>query len=213
MKKEVLILLLPHYADWEVSFAAATLNNQIQNIESKYSIKTVGITADPIPSIGGLTILPDYSIENIPTNYVALLLIGGMSWCTTDRQPTTLTEKLIPFVQNTIDRNIIVGAICDATTFLGANGWLNNCAHTSNTLSDLKKVAGSRYSNEKNYQNQQAVSDKNIITANGTAYLEFSKEILSALNAYSKNDIETHYDFYKHGYYEAMKKHGVAKGI
>ncbi|HEY2492784.1 MAG TPA: DJ-1/PfpI family protein [Paenibacillus sp.] len=213
MKKEILMVLLPLFADWEAAFTSATLNDQIQNKKSAYFVKTVGITKDPIKSIGGLTVLPDYSIADVPDNYSALLLIGGMSWCTKDRKPTEMAQKLLPFVQSAIDKSILVGGICDASTFLGANGWLNDKMHTSNTLADLKRVAGKTYTNESNYIEHQAVQHENVVTANGTAYLEFTKEVLLALKAYPKEDVETHYDFYKSGYYEAIKKHHIAKGI
>lgn len=213
MKKQILILLLPDFADWEVAFVSATLNDQIQNIESPYFVKTVGITKEPIKSIGGLTIVPDYDIEDAPTDYSALLLIGGMSWCTKERKESEIAKKAVPFVQKAVDNNLVIGAICDATTFLGANGWLNKCQHTSNTLEDLQQVAGSNYTNSPAYLPQQSVWDKTIITANGTAYLEFTRDVLSALQAYQPDEISTHYQFYKDGYYEAMKIHGIAKGI
>jgi putative intracellular protease/amidase len=213
MKKEILMVLLPLFADWEAAFTSATLNDQIQNKRSEYFVKTVGLTNEPIRSIGGLTVLPDYSIADVPDSYSALLLIGGMSWCTKDRKPTEISSKLVPLVQRAMDKDILVGGICDASTFLGANGWLNDKMHTSNTLEDLKQVAGEAYTNEANYIEQQAIQHKNVVTANGTAYLEFTKEVLLTLKAYSKEDIEVHYDFYKSGYYEAIKEHHIAKGI
>ena len=45
------------------------------------------------------------------------------------------------------------------------------------------------------------VMDGNIITANGTAYLEFAKEVLLALEAASDKMITQWYSFYKLGYY------------
>ena len=48
---------------------------------------------------------------------------------------------------------------------------------------------------------KQAVCDKNIITANGTAPLEFAKEVLLALNTIPEQKITEWYNFHKLGCY------------
>ena len=78
------------------------------------------------------------------------------------------------------------------------NGLLNEKKHTSNSLEELAKTAGVMYTGRDLYMNQQAVRDGNLITANGTGYLEFTKEYLYALNAYPSDCIEEYY-FYKKG--------------
>ena len=50
---------------------------------------------------------------------------------------------------------------------------------------------------------KQAVRDHSIITANGTAALEFAKEVLLALQVASENQIIEWYNFHKLGYYDA----------
>ena len=50
---------------------------------------------------------------------------------------------------------------------------------------------------------QQAVRDGKIVTANGTAALEFAREVLYALEAASEKKIEEWYQFHKLGLYEA----------
>ena len=94
----------------------------------------------------------------------------------------------------------IVGAICNASAFMGAHGFLNDVKHTSNTLPYLKQFAGSAYTNEAGYQEKQAVSDKNIVTANGTGHLEFTRELLLLLDADTPEKIDAAYDYYKNGF-------------
>ena len=48
---------------------------------------------------------------------------------------------------------------------------------------------------------RQAVSDQNIITANGTAPLEFAKEVMLALSAASEKAITEWFELHKLGYY------------
>ena len=80
---------------------------------------------------------------------------------------------------------------------------LNDVMHTGNDLEDLKQWAGSAYTGEKKYIAKQAIRDNNIITANGTAPLEFAKEILLALNVASEEKIVDWYNFHKLGFYTA----------
>ncbi|RDU38165.1 glutamine amidotransferase [Neobacillus piezotolerans] len=193
-EKEILIVLLEEFADWEVSYVAAFLNSS-----EEYVTKTVGVSEGVIKSIGGVHVLPDYTLESVPENFYGLILIGGNSW----RKP--LNNNVIPLVEKALTRNIPVGAICDATVFMGANGWLNEIKHTSNDLNVLKNYAKENYRNEMNYVLEQAVTDGKIVTANGTASIEFAKEILNLLEAYPKEQINQLIDFHKLGYYEAIK--------
>ncbi|MGY0036505.1 DJ-1/PfpI family protein [Pedobacter sp. NJ-S-72] len=111
------------------------------------------------------------------------------------------TNLILPLVEDALAKDALVGAICDASLFLGVNGFLNEVKHTSNTLKDLKAYKGTKYNNEMNYQEQQAVLDGNIVTANGTAFLEFTKEILLYPEAYSPAEIDKFYTLYKKGYH------------
>ena len=86
---------------------------------------------------------------------------------------------------------------------MGTLGVLNKVKHTSNDLEDMKQWAGSAYTNEANYLWQQAVRDNNIITANGTAALEFAQEVLLALQVAPEEKIAEWYNFHKLGYYAA----------
>lgn len=98
--------------------------------------------------------------------------------------------------------DILVAAICGATFFMGENGYLNNRKHTSNTL-DFLKLQSPNYKGESNYIEKQAVSDGNIITANGTAALEFAKEIMIHLKAKPIEDINKWHEFNKNGFYKS----------
>ena len=87
--------------------------------------------------------------------------------------------------------------------FLGKTGILNHVKHTSNDLSDLQQWAGSHYTGTAHYVGQQAVRDHNIITANGTAAIEFAQEVLIALDIAPEEKIKEWCDFYKMGPYRA----------
>lgn len=194
MKKTILFVILQQYADWE----AAYISSAIAMLgEGRYDIKTVSLTKDYVRSIGGFQVLPDYDVESVPDDYEALVLIGGMSW----RNESARQIKAL--VEDCCQKGKVLGGICDASAFLGTVGALNEVIHTSNDLNDLKQWAGSNYTGEAKYVAKQAVSDKKVITANGTAPMEFAKEILFALNVASEEKIVDWYNFHKLGFYTA----------
>ena len=192
MKKTILFVILDQYADWEAAYITSAITMLGQG---NYDIKTVSLKKDYVLSIGGFKVIPDYDIKSIPADYEALILIGGMTW----RNESSKQVKTL--VEDCHKKGKVLGGICDASTFLGKIGVLNNVNHTSNDLNDLKQWAGSAYKGEAKYIAKQAVNDKNIITANGTAAMEFAKEVLLALNIASEEKIMDWYNFHKLGCY------------
>lgn len=194
MKKQILFFILEQYADWEGAYLSSAL---YMLGDGQYEVKTVSLTADLVTSIGGFRAKPDYDIDSMPSDYEALILVGGMSWRNTD------VGKIRDLVETCISDGKVLGGICDASAFLGTIGVLNHVRHTSNDLNDLKQWAGKVYTGEEHYVMEQAVRDQNIITANGTAALEFAREVLLCLEAAPEDKIMEWYNFHKHGCYEA----------
>lgn len=192
MEKTVLFVILEQYADWEAAYLSSAIYMLGRN---KFSVKTISLTNNSVQSIGGFLTIPDYNIMSAPAKYEGLILIGGMSW----RNEEALQIK--PLVQNALENKKILGGICDAAGFLAASGALNNVYHTGNDLNDIKQWAGKAYTGASKYISKQAVRDGNIITANGTAALEFAKEALSALEIAPENKISEWYNFHKLGLY------------
>ena len=129
----------------------------------------------------------------MPTNYAALILIGGMQWNSPE------AEQAVPLVEDALKHGKIVGAICNGVSFMAKHGFLNEVRHTGNTVQQLKLWGGENYTNEAGYEEKQAASDKNIVTANGTGQLEFCRELLLLLKADTPEKIHATYDFYKNG--------------
>ena len=195
MKQKVLFIIFNEYTDWEGAFLSTALHvGVIPGGEIKYEVHTVAPTSDAVRSIGGFRTLPDYSFENMPQDYAALVLIGGNRWDSPE------AELVAPLVQEALDKGKIVGAICNGASFLCSHGFLNNVKHTGNGLDQLKHGGGEKYTNEAKYVAAQAISDKNIVTANGVGHLEFTREMLLLLKANSSENIDTWYDFYKNGF-------------
>ena len=187
-KKKIFIFLFNGFSDWEIAF----LSPEIKKNEA-FDLIYFSKDRDPVFSMGGLHILPDISISEIDVEDVYMLILpGGNAWEKGGNSEIDLLTK------NLFAQKITIAAICAATTYLGEKGVLDNLKHTSNDLYYLKRIAP-QYSGEKNYINSLAITDANVITANGIAPIEFAREIFEKVKLYGKNDIEKWFQLFKNG--------------
>ncbi len=196
MSNEILYVLLPDYAAHEAVYLTQAVASDEYALKDnpKYVNKVVAPTAEPVKSIGGFRTVPDYSFDTMPDDYAALVLIGGFGWS------TPVAEKVVPLVSRAIEKGVVVGAICNAASFMAKHGFLNNVRHTGNGPEQLKLWGGDNYTNLGGYVHSQAARDRNIVTANGSATLEFAKELLLALENDTPERIEMYYQFNKQGF-------------
>ena len=196
ISNEILYILLPDYAAHEIVYLSQAIASDEFALKEnpKYVNKAVAPTMEPVKSIGGFRTLPDYSFETMPDDYAALVLIGGFGWS------TPVAERVVPIVEKAVEKGKIVGAICNAASFMAKHGFLNAVKHTGNGLDQLKIWGGENYTNPEGYIHAQAVSDGNIVTANGSATLEFAKELLTLLENDTLERIEMYYQFNKQGF-------------
>lgn len=201
MSNEILYILLPDYAAHEAVYISQAVASDEYALKEnpKYVNKVVAPTMDPVKSIGGFRTVPDYSFGTMPEDYAALVLIGGFGWA------TSIADKVVPIVKRAIEKGKVVGAICNAASFLAKHGFLNDISHTGNGIEQLQTWGGENYTNVSGYVNAQAVSDSNIVTANGSATLEFAKELLLLLENDTPERIEMYYQFNKQGFCELFK--------
>ena len=196
MNNEVLYILLPDYASHEALYLShAIASDEFALKEApKYVNKVVAPTLEPVKSIGGFRTVPDYSFDTMPGDYAALVLVGGFGWS------TPVAELIVPIVRDAIEKGRIVGAICNGASFLAKHGFLNTVKHTGNGPEQLRLWGGDSYTNPEGYVHDQAVGDRNIVTANGSATLEFAREMLSLLGNDTPERIEMYYQFNKQGF-------------
>lgn len=196
MSNEILYILLPDFASHEMVYLAQAVASDEYALKEnpKYVNKIVAPAMEPVKSIGGSRTLPDYSFDAMPDDYAALVLIGGFGWS------TPIAEQVMPIVRKAVEKGKIVGAICNAASFMAKHGFLNTVKHTGNGLGQLKIWGGENYTNLDGYVHAQAVSDNNIVTANGSAALEFAKELLLLLKNDTPKRIEMYYQFNKQGF-------------
>ena len=93
MKKTVLFVILDNYSDREYPLLADALQFGIEDKKSQYEVKTLSATKQAVRSIGGFTTIPDYCLEDVPSDYEGVVLIGGYSWGTDE------ARQFVPFVE------------------------------------------------------------------------------------------------------------------
>ncbi len=194
--KIIYLFLFDTLSDWEIGYVAAGINNpMMQANPGKYQLKTFSINGKPVRTIGGLLITPDLSLNEVAYSDVEMLILpGGTSWEEGGNQEVALLAK--KFHENQIK----VAAICGATLGLAKIGLLDSLKHTSNSKDYL---LNSQYQGAEYYVDVLSVSDKGVITASGTASLEFAREIFKELNLYTTEALEAWYKLFKTGSPEA----------
>ncbi|PTI37245.1 glutamine amidotransferase, partial [Staphylococcus succinus] len=174
-------------------YLSSTLNQS-----DSWSVNTISVDKK-VTSLGGLSVLIDYIIGDEPKDYDLLVMIGGNSW-------NNDSEKLLNFVEEAFNKNIVIGAICGAVDYLARNGFLNKYKHTGNSVYIWQNYK--KYKSENEFLEKQSVSDNMLITANGTAPLEFTESILREIDFDSDKNIEKTIFMNRFGYYKYYEKYG-----
>ena len=191
MKLQTVHLFLPErFTDLEPAFVLVAINTPPwQTLKRHYQVKTVAESRQAVTTAGGLTILPDMTIEELePQQSTLLILPGSDAWG--QGKHTAILEKAKAFLA----AGVPVAAICGATVGLARAGILNELRHTSNVPEYLQ---GENYQGEALYQNQPVVTDGNLITASGLTPVDFAFHILTKLEVYPPQVLEAWYRMYK----------------
>jgi len=172
------LLVVPGFADWEPAHALAELRR-----EGGYRVETVGLTRDPVESMGGLRVMPTRTLDEVAPGDVAVFILpGGDRW---EREP--LEPELVALLTRLDDHRVPLAAICGATVGLARASLLRGRRHTSNGLAYLREqVPG--YREDAGYVDAPAVRDGTLITANGLADVEFAAEIMAVLGVLTEAD-------------------------
>ncbi|MDF2803251.1 MAG: ThiJ/PfpI domain protein [Anaerocolumna sp.] len=176
-------------ADFEITLLLHRLKNQgakeIVSIASRIEILTAQ---------SGLSYKPDKLISEITdlTNVEALIIPGGPI--------NNQQNDICQLVKDMVKAEKLVGAICFAPQFLGRAGILENYNFTTSCSEDTikhLKVEDPFY--WPSYKEARVVKDRNIITAKGHAFIDFSMAVCGYLNIYeSEEQLQEYFKPLKH---------------
>lgn len=190
--KTALFVLLDQYADWEGAYLMSLLNQR-----NDWQIKTAS-NLPQVESIGRVQTVIDLNFSKIDQMYNLLVLIGGNSW-------NIHSQELYTIIEKQLTHELPVAAICGAVDYLALHGFLEGYKHTGNARFLWQDFAN--YQTPENFIERQAVSDQNLVTANGTAALDFTEFSLQLIGD-SMIEAKKEVDLYRLGFYGYREKYG-----
>jgi putative intracellular protease/amidase len=195
------LALLDTMADWEIGYLTAyTSRTEHQREPGAVRLRTVGLSAAPVRTVGGLTIVPDATIDELdPADSAALVLPGADTWAEPENQAWLADARRF------LDAGVPVAAICGATYALAVAGLLDDRPHTG---PDRALLAASGYAGAEHYVDELLVSDGDLITASPVAPVEFAEAIFARLGMYAPDRLASWHKLYAdqdpEGFHELM---------
>lgn len=188
-KKTCYLFVFEGFADYEVALASVGIR-----MSGEYQLKTIAIKKELVRSMSGMTIMPDLDfmpetdLEDVDRDNTGMLILpGGRAWELRkarrfhgDSPDKTGNELITPLVAHCLLHGIPVAGICGATVFLADLGLLNRTEHTSNHI-DWLAANSSVYRGQTFYRATPSVKTEFLITAGGTASIEFANDIFESL--------------------------------
>lgn len=202
MTRTVHVAVYDTFVDWEIGHAIDHIRKPLWHVHpGEFRVVTVGATAEPVTTMGGLRLAPDTTLDAVePTGSAMLILSGNDIWNTAAFVP--FAEKAQAFLA----AGVPVAAICGATGGLAVAGLLDDRPHTSNAKEFLAGIP--EYRGGEFYQEVPAVTDGSLITASSVAPVEFAREILAELGVFSPETLASWFKLYGQrdpaGFYELM---------
>ena len=185
-EKTILYVLTDYWCEWEGSYAVDILNTFYE----EFVVKTISIGKKSKRGMSGILSKVDLDINTFDNwDDVSLVIMpGGIGWVQNEY------PEIKEFVSKVIEKKIPLCAICNATTFLARNGFLDNIKHTGDSKEWMMKQTEYGYRGIDNYLEKQVVYDGGILTANETAAIEFTYEIMNILKVDTKRDRDNWYN-------------------
>ncbi|WP_326597825.1 DJ-1/PfpI family protein [Streptomyces sp. NBC_01803] len=172
-------------ADWETGHAVAELARR------GYRVVTVGPSTEPVTTIGGVRWLPDRAIDELrPEDSALLILPGADLW-----MDATALAPFARAARDFVNAGVPVAAICGATVGLAREGLLDDRAHTG---AAARVLALSEYAGGARYQEADAVTDRDVITAGPTDPEAFAREIFARLGVFEPEVLDAWFRLFAH---------------
>lgn len=191
----VYVYVLDTMADWELGHVTAELHSGrfFKKDAPSLSLKTVGLSKEPIRTMGGLTVTPDCLVQDIAVDKTGVLLLPGAdTW--SDPKHGVVIQK----ANELLAAGATVCAICGATVALAGCGLLNQRAHTSNGPGFLDMFVPA-YQGKNFYVDEPSVADGNLITASCTGALLWAKQIIAHLGVFAPDTLQAWYAYFGTG--------------
>jgi putative intracellular protease/amidase len=188
MRNTVYFYVFDGYADWEAALALCEIRRP-----GDFRVRTVALDRRPVQSMGGLTVLPDLSLDEIDVDRALLMILpGGTAWERGEIEPVSATLRRLHAEGTTI------GALCSGVLALGYAGLVDTRRHTGNYAGHIETYVPDYLGGAHYDPDALALTDDGVITAGGVSGIEFAREVIRALDLYDERDTEAWYRLFKH---------------
>ena len=175
--KKVLCIIYPNFSLYEITALTSTLalsfDITIDYAASDYSM---------VVSEDGLPCQPTKTLDQICIEEYSCVILPGM----VNIGPAIQDEKLISFLRDLGERDILISAISSAPLLLAKAGLLNDTKFTGGIWQNFFDYF--EFLPRENFQPKVLVQDKQIITAIGFAHQEFARRVILSLGLEENTD-------------------------
>jgi len=172
--RKVLCYIYNEMADFEISLLLHRLKNT-----GKMEIVSVSESLEPLYAQSGLCYVPEMTMKDITAleDFEAVIIPGGPI--------NNAQNDICPILEEMTAKGKLVAAICFAPQFLGRAGILKNYQFTTSCTEEKIKQLGCKDPFYRpNYVEARTVTDRNVITAKGYAFVDFTAVVCDYLHIF-----------------------------
>ena len=168
--KKVLCLIYPNFSLYEITALTSTLA-----LSFDVTIDYAASDHSMVVSEDGLPCQPTKTLDQIRIEEYSCVILPGM----VNIGPALQDEKLISFLKDLGEQDIIIAAISSAPLLLAKAGLLKDTKFTGGIWQNFFDYF--EFLPRENFQPKVLVQDKQIITAIGFAHQEFARKVILSL--------------------------------
>ena len=175
--KKVLCLIYPNFSLYEITALTSTLA-----LSFDITIDYVSSDDSIVISEDGLPCQPTKTLDQICIEEYSCVILPGM----VNIGPALQDEKLISFLRDLGEQDILIAAISSAPLLLAKAGLLKDTKFTGGIWQNFFDYF--EFLPRQNFQPKLVVQDKQIITAIGFARQEFARKVILRLGLAENTD-------------------------
>ena len=175
--KKVLCLIYPNFSLYEITALTSTLA-----LSFDVTIDYVASDHSMVVSEDGLPCQPTKTLDQIRIEEYSCVILPGM----VNIGPALQDEKLISFLRDLGEQDILIAAISSAPLLLAKAGLLKDTKFTGGIWQNFFDYF--EFLPRENFQPKLVVQDKQIITAIGFAHQEFARKVILSLGLAENTD-------------------------
>ena len=175
--KKVLCLIYPNFSLYEITALTSTLA-----LSFDVTIDYVASDHSMVVSEDGLLCQPTKTLDQICIEEYSCVILPGM----VNIGPALQDEKLISFLKDLCEQDILIAAISSAPLLLAKAGLLKDTKYTGGIWQNFFDYF--EFLPRENFQPKLVVQDKQIITAIGFAHQEFARRVILSLGLEENTD-------------------------